>query len=293
MSIQLPQSVTIEAGGGGLRRLAIATSQAQAHIYFYGAQVTHWQPAGHRPVLWMSRQSYFTPGKPIRGGVPICFPWFGPSRGHPQAPMHGLARLQEWQLASATQDAAGVVTVELRLTVGPATHPHWPGGFDLRHRVTVGHTLTMELILSGLDAPAAVEAALHSYFAIGDVRQLRVTGLAGADYLDKADGMKRKTQDSQPIALTGETDRTYVNTTSACVLEDPVWRRKIRIEKSGSQTTVLWNPWITKAKAMADFPADRWPEMVCLETANAADNAVQAEPGRTYTMRAVVGVEGT
>jgi D-hexose-6-phosphate mutarotase len=290
MPTKLPQGVNIDTGNGGLRRLTIATALGEAHIYLHGAHVTHWQPASHKPVLWLSRQAWFAPAKPIRGGVPICFPWFGPHPDNAKLPAHGLARLLEWQLESATRDAEGTVTVELRLTSGAATQAYWPRAFDLRHRVTVGRTLAMELLLSNLDAPARVEAALHSYFAIGDVRQLRVTGLSGAAYIDKADGMKRKTQDAQPIAITGETDRTYVHTATACVLEDPVWRRRIRIDKSGSSTTVLWNPWIAKAKAFADFGDDEWPTMVCLETANAADDAIAAEPGRTDSMRAEISV---
>jgi glucose-6-phosphate 1-epimerase len=291
MTIQLPPGVTLDRGSGNLGRLRIDTPAARAEIYLHGAHLTHWQPAGHKPVIWMSRQSQFAPGKAIRGGVPICFPWFGPKADDAAAPIHGLARLHTWTIESVTRNAAGVVTATLRLTSQVAPQGPWPGEFVLRHRVIAGPTLTLELLLESGATAISAEEAFHTYFAVGDVRQVQVSGLAGATYIDKADGFKRKTQGGEPITIAAETDRAFFGTTTASLLHDPVLRRNIRIEKSGSRTTVVWNPWIAKAKAMPDFGDDEWPQMICIETANAKEDQVKLPPHAQHTMRAVISVE--
>jgi glucose-6-phosphate 1-epimerase len=242
-------------------------------------------------VLFMSNKSSFAAGKPIRGGVPLIFPWFGGRAGHPESPAHGFARTSEWQVESLAIDGESVVTLVLQLQSDDRTRALWPHDFTLRFRVEIARTLTMTLETGNNSAaPFAFENALHTYFVVGDVRETATTGLAGVEYLDKTDGMKRKTQDAEPIRITQETDRVYENTRTTCIVDDPKMKRRITVEKSGSQTTVVWNPWIAKAAAMPDFGDDEWPQMLCIETANAGANTITLPPGKSHAMRAVVSV---
>lgn len=285
---QIPGLVEIVDGRGGLPRIEIHTPIAEADIYLHGAHITHFAPRGAAPVLFMSEKSHFAAGKAIRGGVPVIFPWFGPREGHPESPMHGFARTSEWQIEDV--EAVGdAVIVKLRLDSSEATRALWPHDFSLRLRVTVSRTLAMWLETTNRSSqPFTFEAALHTYLAVGDARKATVTGLEGAEFIDKVDAFSRKQQGSEPIAFTSETDRVYLHTDTACTLHDPATPRQIVVEKTGSQTTVVWNPWIAKAAALADFGDDEWPHMVCIETANAAENAVTIAPGETHTMTATI-----
>jgi len=289
---EIPGIAIFELGEGGLLRLTIDTPLASAHIYLHGAHVTHFQPKGAAPVLFMSRQSFFAPGKPIRGGVPLIFPWFGPRAGHPEAPAHGFARTNEWSVESLSIDGEQVVTVVFHLAASDQTRAAWPHDFSLRFRVVIGRTLAMTLETENTgDTPFTFEDALHTYFLVSDVRETATTGLDNTDYLDKTDGMQRKLQGTEPIRITQETDRLYENTRTTCTLDDVGLKRRITIEKSGSQTTVVWNPWIAKAAAMPDFGDDEWPAMLCIETANASANAITLAPCQTHSTRAVIGVD--
>ena len=289
----IPGAVRFEEGRGGLVRVAVNTSHAEAHVYTHGAHVTHWQPAGAAPVLFLSQRSVFQPGKPIRGGVPVCFPWFGPNARSASLPMHGFARLMEWAVESVRQQGAGEVALTLVLRSNDQTRSFWPHEFELRHTVTVGAELTMALETRNTGKePFTVTEALHTYLRVGDVRKIEITGLENTDYIDKVAGGRRENQGSWPITFTGETDRVYAGTRAATVLNDPGLGRRIVVEKSGSSSTVVWNPWIAKAAAMPDFGDDEWPGMVCVETANAADDAVTVAPGESQTMTARIRLIG-
>jgi len=281
-------------GPGGLPRYEITTPLAEAHIYLHGAHVAQFAPAGESPVLFMSAQSWFRPGKPIRGGVPVIFPWFGPRQGDASAPAHGFARTRSWAAESISQQPDGAVTVTLRLEPDEETRALWgePNDWVLRHRITVGAALTMELEIENRGGmPFRCEEALHTYFAVSDVQNVAVHGLKNTEYYDKADGMQRKRQGNDAIRFTAETDRTYVNTAAACVIDDPGLRRRIVIEKAASDSTIVWNPWIAKAKAMQDFGDDEWPRMVCVETGNVADNALEIGPGARHVTKTTVRCE--
>jgi glucose-6-phosphate 1-epimerase len=288
----IPNVLRFEAGGGGLTRMVItAPASGEAHVYLHGAHVTHYQRRGEKPILWMSGKSWFEVNKPIRGGVPVIFPWFGPRAGYPDSPAHGFARLSEWLVESLAIDGDEIVTVVLQLKANPQTRALWPYDFTLRHRIVIGRTLTMTLEVENTGPePFTFENALHTYFAVGDVRETATAGLENAEYLDKTDGMQRKKQAPEPIRITQETDRLYEGTRKTCVLDDPTTRRRITVAKSGSNTTVVWNPWIGKAAAMTDFGHDEWPRMLCIETANAGANAITLAPTKTHAMRAVVSI---
>lgn len=279
-------------GRNGLPRVLVGVSKATAEVYLHGAHVTAWQPAGQAPVLWVSRESQFTAGAPIRGGVPICFPWFAAHATDASAPAHGFARLREWRLSDLS--LAGD-RVELRFTSrddeGTRRSP-WPHPFAAEYRVSFGEQLSLALDVSNTgDAPIAFEAALHAYFAVSDIRRVTVTGLAGTEYLDKVDGLAVKRQDDAPMAFAGETDRIFLDTEATCTIHDPGLGRRIHVAKRGSLSTIVWNPWIAKARAMPDFGDDEWPGMLCIEPANVRDRAVRLEPGSHHTMSAHVHLD--
>jgi D-hexose-6-phosphate mutarotase len=293
MNLVLPAGARLDHGRGGLPRLTIDTEQCRAELYLYGAHLCHWQPRSQpQPVLWMSQESWFKVGSPIRGGVPICFPWFGAKAGDPSAPGHGVARINLWTLQDVTRGADGTMTVRLSLASGEHARPLVPYEFGLAYELSLGAGLSMSLTVTNPGgAPITFEEALHTYFRVADVRQVRVTGLAGATYLDKVDGLKRKVQGDEPITVGAETDRLFVDTTTAVDLTDPGFGRRVSVAKSGSRSTVVWNPWVAKSKAMPDFGDEEWPGMICIETANAADNAVTLAAGATHTMAAAIRVE--
>lgn len=274
-------------GRNGLPRLLVRVSEATAEVYLHGAHVTAWHPAGQAPVLWVSRESQFKAGAPIRGGVPICFPWFAAHATEASAPAHGFARLREWRLSDAS--LAGD-RVELRFTSreddGTRRSP-WPHPFAAEYRVSFGEQLSLALDVSNTgDAPIAFEAALHTYFAVSDIRRVTVTGLAGTEYLDKVEGLAVRRQGDAPMTFAGETDRIFLDTEATCTIHDPGLGRQVHVAKRGSLSTIVWNPWIAKAMAMPDFGDDEWPGMLCIETANVRDRAVRLEPGSHHTMSA-------
>jgi glucose-6-phosphate 1-epimerase len=279
-------------GQGDLPCLDIATDLAEARIYLHGAHLAHFQPRGQQPVLFMSDASLFRLDKPIRGGVPVCFPWFGPKPDDPQAPAHGFARLQTWSLVSADVLPTGEVQVILELLPSDLSRGYGFDAFALEYRVRVGRELSLTLTVRNTGAaPFTISEALHTYFSVGDVHKVNVAGLSGVTYLDKTQNLQRFTEGPNPISITQETDRHYLNTDATAVLHDPSLSRRIVISKAGSLSTVLWNPWIAKAKAMSDFGNEEWPRMLCIETANAADNALTIAPQQSHGMRATIRAE--
>jgi glucose-6-phosphate 1-epimerase len=284
----IPNLVSFDAGKGGLTRVTIKSPSADAEIYLHGAHVTRFDPKDEPLLLFMSALSHFEAGKAIRGGVPICFPWFGAKAGDPKAPAHGFARLMEWSVDSTAKTGAGAAIV-LSLSSSDKTKAFWPADFSAKYTVTVGDELNLSLAVTNTGAAAAqFEEALHTYLNIGDIETLTIAGLKDVTYLDKVNSGARTRQDDELIRFAGETDRVYPNTESTCTVHDPALGRQIRIAKAGSHATVIWNPWIDKAKAMADFGDDEWPGMVCVETCNVAENAVSLAAGATHTMTAAI-----
>lgn len=274
--------------------MQIASDLATAEIYLHGAHVTHFQPrSSPHPVLWMSKSSLFKPDKAIRGGVPICFPWFGPKPDDAKAPAHGFARVRDWTVESVERDPAGAVVATFGLKSDDATKRSWNADFVARYIVMIANELSLRFTVQNRGRERVrYEAALHSYFTVGDIRRTEVRGLESASYLDRLQPGKTFTQDHIPIRFDRETDRTYINTDAVTTIVDPVLERRIINRKFNSQSTVVWNPWIDKAKAMADFGDDEWPGMLCIETANAGPNAVELEPGQSHSMSAIISVEG-
>ncbi len=284
-------------GQGGLTLIRLHGQREHAgsvaELYQHGAHITHYQPAGQHPVLFMSEKSDFEVGKPIRGGIPLCFPWFGPNAEDANKPAHGFARIHRWKVRDTGLTDAGDPYVTLSLKDTAQSLELWPHHFVATLTVTLADTLHVDMMVKNLNQPGeddafTFEIALHTYFKVGDVKNIAITGLKGVDYLDKVDEAKRKTQSDEPIRFTQETDRVYLNTQSNCALTDADLGRQIAVEKSGSDSTVIWNPWIAKAARMPDFGDEEWPGMVCIETANAAENAVNLRSGESHTTSVIL-----
>ncbi len=274
-----------DTGPGGLVRAVVDTPLTSGEIFLQGAHVTAWNPAGECAVLWMSSASYFERGKPIRGGVPICFPWFGPHPSNSSEPAHGRARITPWNLTAAFPINEGGVGLELENTFDP---------FQVKFRVEFGHDLQMSLqvtLSKFAMQPEKFEAALHTYFSVSEIAQVEITGLETSAYIDKVGEITRKPATGKAIRFESETDRVYLNTTADCILTDPLKHRKITVSKTGSDATVIWNPWIDKSVRMPDFGNDEWPGMLCIETANVSDNAIELQPGQTHVMSAQIRVD--
>jgi len=279
----------ITAGNGGLPRVSVNTPAATAEIYLHGAQVTSWRPAGGEEVIFLSGQSQWEPGRAIRGGIPVCFPWFRNKADDPKAPSHGFARTKAWQLDSVTRNG-DAVTISLSTASDEATRAWWPHDFLLVHRVAVGAELVQELTVSNTGAtPLRFEEALHTYYRVGGATSVRIQGLDGVAYLDNTDGNREKRQEGD-IVFTAPTDRAYVNTTHAVEILDPVLRRRIRLEKENSRTTVVWNPWVEGAHALPDMADDEWRAMACVEASNMRAFAVDLAPGAQHTMKTSIRV---
>ena len=281
--------VQFENGEGGLPRLLVTSPQGDAaEIYLHGAHVTRYQAAGQRPLLFMSAASRFEAGKPIRGGIPLIFPWFGPREG---LPAHGVARTQSWTLGAITfPPACGSVRVTLHLE-GPAA-AGFPA-FAADYTITVGATLGLELAVTNR-APAGeliFEDCLHTYFLISDIDQIAIQGLSGGEYLDKVGGAVLRRENEPAIRIASEVDRVYLDTTGTVTIRDAAWRRTIRVAKTGSASTVVWNPWIAKSRQMADFGDMEYPGMVCVESGNVGRNQHRLAPGATSHLQVQLSAE--
>ena len=288
----IPEALEFKPGPDGFVRAVISTPAAEADLYLQGAHLAHWTPRGQRPVLFVSPKSLFAAGKAIRGGVPVIFPWFGSRSDGKPGPAHGFARTSQWTVESTKQREDGRVEITLALSSTDATRAFFHAAFRIRLRVTVGRELEMELATSNEgESPFTFEEALHTYLAVGDVQQASVFGLDNTVFIDKTDGFKRKKQGREPVRIVKETDQVHLGATATCSVWDPVWNRRIVVEKGGSSSTVIWNPWIEKSKGMSDMEADGWKQMLCVETANAADNAVLLAPGASHKLTTKIRVE--
>lgn len=265
----------------GLIYCEVNNQQCRGRFYLLGAHVTDFHPRHTRqPLLFMSEAANFREGSPIRGGIPICFPWFGPHDVDENAPAHGLVRQKMWALkeVKSTDEQTQV------LLVNDTEH------FHVAYRVTFAETLETDLMVHNTtDSTQRFEVALHTYFRLSDVNHVTVRGLEYVAYLDQLTG-ETVPESGEPIRFTRETDRVYLQTEDPIEIQDPGFHRRIRIEKKGSESTVVWNPWTTKAQRMADFGDYEWPSMCCIETANVGNQAISLEPDERHHTVAIHSV---
>ena len=287
--LEIPGHIAIVSGNGGLPKINVTTAWSTAEIYLHGAHVTAFQKTSEPPLLFLSRLSHFAAGEPVRGGVPICFPWFGPREGEPA---HGLARLLPWDGVESSVAPDGAVTVRLRLP-GNSMKPGW-SALRTEFTVTATDRLAMELIATNesADKSQEIENCLHTYFHVGDVNQLSITGLQGAPFDDFAFGANgvRRRGDTAPLRITQETNRVYPGHAGLVEIHDKDFQRRVRVEKFNSNSTVVWNPWTTQ-KMPGDFDPAEHKHMVCVESGNVKQNKVSLSPGKTASLKVILSSE--
>lgn len=267
----------------------IRNNACAATIARKGAQVLSWYPRGHGEVFWLSSVRPQDPAQPLRGGVPICWPWFGPHPEDPSKPQHGFVRARRWTVAGSRKTAQATELV-LETATTPGDKALWSYGAEARLRLIAGATLRLELTTrnTGRDAFEMTQA-LHSYFRVSDIAQVEVCGFEGLEYLDKLDDYARKRQ-TGPIVIDREVDRIYLGHTGPAVIRDAALGRGIVVTKSGSASSVVWNPWEERARDFGDIPEKEYRRMVCVETANAGEDVVRIVPGQEHTLTAELQV---
>lgn len=285
----LPAGVTLGEGDGGLPGVRVETDAATAQVYLQGAHVTSWIPAGAQDVLWMSPTATFAAGTAIRGGIPLCGPWFGPGRKKDKAQAHGWFRTATWTLADAQADGSDVV-LRFTLSGADADVPEGePTDVTAEYTVRIGSTLVLELQVAAGAEPIELEEAMHTYFAVGGVAAIRIEGLDGTRYADKAPGGLSLNAQAGDLTLVRLTDRVYASEGQVVVVDEGLGRRLV-VDKEGSRSTVVWNPWDAKAAEMPDI-ADAWSSFVCVEAGNVLNQHVKLAPGAAHTMGATISVE--
>jgi len=283
----IPGVVKVCEGHGGLPRVQITSTLVSAEMYLHGAQVTSWRPLGDDEVLFVSSKSQWQEGQAIRGGIPICFPWFRAKAGDAHSPAHGFARTRSWQLESIIEREKGVA-VSMVTHSDEQSRRWWPGEFRLTHRVTFGPELKLELICRNTGTtPLRFEEALHTYNRVADVEQVHLQGLDTVRFLDNTNANQEKIQIGD-VAIASQTDSAYVNTESAVDLLDPKMRRRIRLQKEDSLNTVVWNPWREGAAGLRDLGDGEWKQFLCVEASNILDSSVNLDPGQEHKMTAVL-----
>ena len=263
---------------------------ARASIALHGAHVMQFQPKGEEAVLWLSRDAVFSEGKAIRGGIPICWPWFG---GHPGGGLsaHGFVRNRFWNLESCEQLANGFTRITITTSDDDSSHLLWDHHFRLRLSIEVGRDLSLALKMEN-PGPTSymITAALHSYFNVGDVSMVDIVGLEGVEYIDQLSSDRRQIQNG-PVSFDGELDRIYYPAGGEELLQDGSLKRKIRLTATGSRSTIVWNPWIKKSDSMADFEKGGYRHMVCVETGNAADDIIELAPKCSHVLGVRISTE--
>jgi len=280
----IADTVRFEELSDGFIVARVSNAFGTAAIALQGAHVMTWQPRGQQPIIWLSDHAKFAPGKSIRGGVPVCWPWFGPHATEPKFPGHGFARTVPWELIETKALPDGRTRLVFEIIQNDTTRAQWPHPSRARNIITVGQELEVRLVTTNTGTESfQLGQALHTYFQVGDIRKVTLHGLDGCEFIDKvADGARKKQQG--PATFTQETDRIYLGTHGYCEIRDPALSRSILLTATGSRSTVVWNPWIEKANKMGDFGPDGYLNMVCVETANAAEDVVVLKPDQEHVM---------
>jgi glucose-6-phosphate 1-epimerase len=272
----------------------IRHGQAELLVAQQGAHILSYQLAGQPPLIWLNDEAVFKTGKSIRAGVPVCWPWFGVFDRNPQsvqamrvsneAPSaHGFVRAMDWELGGIEAEGESL-KVEFLLPYPDGGFPGWPHQVDLTLSIRLDEQLHIHLTSHNRGAETvSISQALHSYFAVSDVREVHVEGVGGLKYIETLDNWKTVTQ-SGDLRFTGETDRIYLDAPPLLSIVDPAWERRIELTSMGSRTAVIWNPWIDRAAAFSDMADDGWQRMLCIETANVMDDVVNLAPGASHTL---------
>jgi len=270
----------------GFKYLEIKNAHAEAKITLQGAHIFHFKPIKKEPILWLSNLAQFKIGKAIRGGIPICFPWFGKHKLDPSLAQHGFARTSIWKLVLSEELEDNTTHIILELTSNLETKKIWNYDFTLHLAVTIGEKLDIEMSVTNRDKKAfEISTALHSYFNISDIENILIEGVEGCRYFDALS--KKEELQNEKLNFTEEVDRVYFNISKNIDLVDK--NRTIKLEQEGSNSLVIWNPWLEKSKTMSDMEDEGYKTMVCLETANALEDSQIVGVGESHVLGVVIG----
>ena len=271
--------------------LTVSNKYADALICLYGAHIISFRPHKSKEILWLSPKSSFEAGKAIRGGIPVCFPWFGPHKTDSSKPQHGFGRLMYWDVAETASNAGGGTLIRLKLCSSEETKSYWPHDFCAEMMIVVGKTLEVSLKVTNTSTESfEYTCALHTYYHVSSIEEIKITGLQGTKYHSQLE-LGEFIQESPEIEIHKPETRHYHDTEAICVIEDPIFERKISIAKSGSKITTVWNPWASTCTAIDDLPDDGYHSFVCVEAVNAFDNVITLEPADSHSTSAIIGLE--
>lgn len=261
--------------------VTLVSKQSHCKIALHGAHILSFIPHGSPDLLWLSSKALYQNDKAIRGGIPICWPWFGSS----DKPSHGFARIHSWEVIRSGVDEEENPHITLQLVSNDASKKLFDYKFCAELSVTVSDTLDVQFSVINRDEKTfTITEALHTYFRISHVDSVKVTGLEGCSFIDQLDHDKEKLQQGA-IKIKAEVDRIYQNSVDTCTICDEGLRRNIIVSKTDSKSTVVWNPWIQKSAAMADFDEGGYQHMVCVESANIGDHQITLKPGERHMMK--------
>ena len=271
--------------------VTVSNKHGDADICLYGAHVTSFRPRNSMDLLWMSPESNFEEGKAIRGGIPVCFPWFGPHKTDSEKPQHGFARLMYWEVANTSTNASGESVVRLQLSSSAETKAYWPHDFLAEMTFVVGKKLTATLKVTNTSgAPFDYTCALHSYYSLSAIESISIEGLKGLTYYNQLTG-ERDVQEEETLEITDALTRHYLNTETPVIIADSAFRRRIKVDKSGSKVTTVWNPGAETCANIGDLPDDGYETFVCVEATNAFDYPVHLAPGESFETSAIIGID--
>ncbi len=273
--------------------ITVSNKYGDADICLYGAHVTSFKPRNSMDLLWMSPESSFEVGKPIRGGIPVCFPWFGPHKTDSEKPQHGFARLMYWEVVSTSTNAAGESIVKLTLCSSDETKAYWPYDFCAEMTFVVGKKLTVTLkVTNTSDQPFDYTCALHSYYSLSAIESITIEGLQGKTYYNQLTG-ENGVQEEEMLEINEPLTRHYLNTETPVIIADSAFRRRIKVDKAGSKVTTVWNPGAETCANIGDLPDDGYETFVCVEATNAFDYPVHLNAGESFETSTVIGIDDT
>lgn len=286
------EGVAFKENAAGFPLVEINNAKAKATLSLYGGQLLSFQPHDEEELLFVSENAYYAEGKAVKGGVPICWPWFGSDPQNKGRAAHGFVRNRLWELRDIEALSDGDTSVVLRMTDTEATQEIWPEVFDLSLNITIGKAVTLAMTTSNRGSrPFTLTQALHTYFSVGEIESVEVQGLEGTQYIDKSTAGDDEIKLQQgAVRVESEVDRIYLDTPSALRIVDNAKSRVIQISTSGSASCVVWNPWLEIAAAMGDLRDNDYQQFVCVETTNAADDQVIVETGDSVTISATYSI---
>ena len=273
--------------------IMVSNKHADAEICLYGAHVTSFKPRGNMDLLWMSPESSFEEGKPIRGGIPVCFPWFGPHKTDSDKPQHGFGRLMYWDVVSTSTNSSAESVIKLQLNSSEETKAYWPHDFVAEMTFVVGKKLTATLKVTNTSGePFDYTCALHTYYSLSAIDSISIEGLQGATYYNQLTG-ENGVQEEEKLEITEALTRHYLNTETPVIIDDSAFRRRIKVDKAGSKVTTVWNPGAETCANIGDLPDDGYETFVCVEATNAFDYPICIAPGESFATSAIIGIDDT